>query len=214
LFVVRLTYGISQSMRVAWLAESASTPRHDCCRPEGHLAAARCVSHCVSIRLQQGRALSLHGRVVVARLSQTPPVSPAPDQVSTVKDVRTYVLALSESRSERRYWQRACQLLLDQADVEASASKSSWHCSATPSSTLRRWIPPRTRSPAFKAGPWPAPFPTSDIGQSWRSRGLARSSHSASRFVSWNPSGDGRRLKALGQARAANPLLLKAGDRM
>ena len=39
--------------------------------------------------------------------------------LSTVKDVRTYVLALPDSRSERRYWQRACQLLLDQADVEA-----------------------------------------------------------------------------------------------
>jgi hypothetical protein len=37
----------------------------------------------------------------------------------TVKDVRTYVLRLPESRSERRYWQRVCQLLWDQADVVA-----------------------------------------------------------------------------------------------
>jgi hypothetical protein len=37
----------------------------------------------------------------------------------TVKDVRTYVLALPYSRSKRRYWQHASQLLLDQADVKA-----------------------------------------------------------------------------------------------
>jgi hypothetical protein len=37
----------------------------------------------------------------------------------TVKDVRTYVLRLSESRADRRYWQRACELLLEQADVVA-----------------------------------------------------------------------------------------------
>jgi hypothetical protein len=37
--------------------------------------------------------------------------------------VRTYVLALPDSRSERRYWQRACQLLLDQADVEALSQR-------------------------------------------------------------------------------------------
>jgi hypothetical protein len=34
-----------------------------------------------------------------------------------VKDVRAYVLSLAHSRSEHRYWQRAHQLLLDQADV-------------------------------------------------------------------------------------------------
>jgi hypothetical protein len=34
-----------------------------------------------------------------------------------VKDVRAYVLSLAHSRSEHLYWQRAHQLLLDQADV-------------------------------------------------------------------------------------------------
>jgi hypothetical protein len=34
-----------------------------------------------------------------------------------VKDVRAYVLGLPDSRSEHLYWQRAYQLLLDQADV-------------------------------------------------------------------------------------------------
>ena len=34
-----------------------------------------------------------------------------------VKDVRAYVLGLAHSRSEHLYWQRAHQLLLDQADV-------------------------------------------------------------------------------------------------
>jgi hypothetical protein len=37
----------------------------------------------------------------------------------TVADVRSYTLRLPESRSNRRYWQRACHLLLDQADVAA-----------------------------------------------------------------------------------------------
>ena len=37
----------------------------------------------------------------------------------TIKDVRSYVLALPGARSERRHWQRACQLLLDQADAVA-----------------------------------------------------------------------------------------------
>ena len=35
----------------------------------------------------------------------------------TVKDVRAYVLGLAHGRSEHLYWQRAHQLLLDQADV-------------------------------------------------------------------------------------------------
>jgi hypothetical protein len=34
-----------------------------------------------------------------------------------VKDIRAYVLGLPDSRSEHLYWQRAHQLLLDQADV-------------------------------------------------------------------------------------------------
>jgi len=34
-----------------------------------------------------------------------------------VKDIRAYVLGLPHSRSEHLYWQRAYQLLLDQADV-------------------------------------------------------------------------------------------------
>lgn len=34
-----------------------------------------------------------------------------------VKDIRAYVLALPDSRSEHLYWQRAHRLLLDQADV-------------------------------------------------------------------------------------------------
>jgi hypothetical protein len=34
-----------------------------------------------------------------------------------VKDVRAYVLGLPDSRSEHLYWQRAHQLLQDQADV-------------------------------------------------------------------------------------------------
>ena len=34
-----------------------------------------------------------------------------------VKDVRAYVLGLAHSRSGHLYWQRAHQLLLDQADV-------------------------------------------------------------------------------------------------
>ena len=34
-----------------------------------------------------------------------------------VKDVRAYVLGLAHSRSEHLYWQRAHQLLFDQADV-------------------------------------------------------------------------------------------------
>ncbi len=33
------------------------------------------------------------------------------------------MLALPDSRSERRYWQRAYQLLLDQADVEALSQR-------------------------------------------------------------------------------------------
>jgi hypothetical protein len=56
--------------------------------------------------------------------------------LSTVKDVRTYVLALPDSRSERRYWQRACQLLLDQADVGAQPASRAGTVLATPSSTL------------------------------------------------------------------------------
>jgi hypothetical protein len=56
----------------------------------------------------------------------------------TIKDVRSYVLALPGARSERRYWQRACQLLRDQADVVTLRRKSSWRCSATPNSATRR----------------------------------------------------------------------------
>jgi hypothetical protein len=38
--------------------------------------------------------------------------------LSAVKDIRVYVLGLPDSRSEHHlYWQRAHQLLLDQADV-------------------------------------------------------------------------------------------------
>ena len=43
--------------------------------------------------------------------------------LSTVKDVRTYVLALPDSPDPSAYWQRACQLLLDQADVEALSQR-------------------------------------------------------------------------------------------
>jgi hypothetical protein len=37
----------------------------------------------------------------------------------TVLDARTYVLALSEDREMRQQWQRACELLLAEADVGA-----------------------------------------------------------------------------------------------
>jgi hypothetical protein len=36
----------------------------------------------------------------------------------TVLDARTYMLALSEDR-ERQQWQRACELLLAEADIDA-----------------------------------------------------------------------------------------------
>src|SRR5215510_3403498 len=56
-----------------------------------------------------------------------------------VKDVRAYVLGLPDSRSEHLYWQRAHQLLLDQTDV-VTLRRQIERCSATPSSTSRRWI--------------------------------------------------------------------------
>jgi hypothetical protein len=37
----------------------------------------------------------------------------------TVLDARTYMLALSQDREHRARWQRACELLLAEADVEA-----------------------------------------------------------------------------------------------
>jgi hypothetical protein len=37
----------------------------------------------------------------------------------TVLDARTYMLALSEDREHRAQWQRAAQLLLEEADVAA-----------------------------------------------------------------------------------------------
>ena len=37
----------------------------------------------------------------------------------TVLDARTYVLALSEDREMRQQWQRACELILAEADVGA-----------------------------------------------------------------------------------------------
>jgi hypothetical protein len=37
----------------------------------------------------------------------------------TVLDARTYMLALSQVREHRAQWQRACELLLTAADVEA-----------------------------------------------------------------------------------------------
>ena len=37
----------------------------------------------------------------------------------TVLDVRTYMLALSKDRERRAQWQRAAELLLDEADVGA-----------------------------------------------------------------------------------------------
>jgi hypothetical protein len=37
----------------------------------------------------------------------------------TVLDARTYMLALSQDREHRAQWQRACELLLAEADVEA-----------------------------------------------------------------------------------------------
>jgi hypothetical protein len=37
----------------------------------------------------------------------------------TVLDARTYMLALSKDREHRTQWQRACELLLAEADVEA-----------------------------------------------------------------------------------------------
>jgi hypothetical protein len=37
----------------------------------------------------------------------------------TVLDARTYMLALSEDREHRAQWQRAAELLLEEADVAA-----------------------------------------------------------------------------------------------
>jgi hypothetical protein len=37
----------------------------------------------------------------------------------TVLDARTYMLALSKDREHRAQWQRACELLLAEADIDA-----------------------------------------------------------------------------------------------
>src|SRR6266516_2849300 len=37
----------------------------------------------------------------------------------TVLDARAYMLALPKTRKTRQHWQRACRLLLEQADVDA-----------------------------------------------------------------------------------------------
>jgi hypothetical protein len=53
----------------------------------------------------------------------------------TVLDARTYMLGLSKDRELRNQWQRACELLLAEADVGASGTRSSWRCSTTAGSS-------------------------------------------------------------------------------
>jgi hypothetical protein len=48
----------------------------------------------------------------------------------TVLDARTYMLALSEDREHRAQWQRAAELLLEEADVAASAQRLNWRYDA------------------------------------------------------------------------------------
>jgi len=59
----------------------------------------------------------------------------------SVLDARTYMLALSEDRELRAQWQRACELLLAEADIDPLSGRLSWRCSMTPSLMLRQWIP-------------------------------------------------------------------------
>ena len=69
-----------------------------------------------SVRTEGTRGLHPASDYVESRLPSPLPTKDG-GNLYAVKDVRAYVLGLAHSRSGHLYWQRAHQLLLDQADV-------------------------------------------------------------------------------------------------
>ena len=53
----------------------------------------------------------------------------------TVLDARAYMVSLLKRRELRGQWQRACELLLTEADVDELTKHLNSRCSTTPSST-------------------------------------------------------------------------------